>query len=57
MPSVTRPKTVCFPSKKGAGAVVMKNFVGLSHAALSSGNLDLLDSHSCLDPSLPVKGK
>ena len=28
MPSVTRPKTVCFPSKKDAGAVVMKNFIG-----------------------------
>lgn len=30
IPSVTRPKTVCFPSKKAAGAVVMKNFVGSS---------------------------
>ena len=33
MPSVTRPKTVCFPSKNGAGAVVMKNFVGSIHDA------------------------
>lgn len=26
MPSVTRPKTVCLPSKNSAGAVVMKNW-------------------------------
>jgi hypothetical protein len=26
MPSITRPKTVCLPSKKSAGAVVMKNW-------------------------------
>ena len=29
MPSTTLPKTTCFPFRKGAGAVVMKNWLPL----------------------------